>query len=289
MDQKNRFVRTDLACESAAVASASAPFAREYERDGFAFAELFVKPEDEEALGRARGRYITAFCGRMSAFDEDEGERFARALGGELRELVGGEIEKRIDSDTSILVCGLGNRSMTPDALGPRAVDLLTVTRHLPPCKKFSRISAIAPGTLGQTGIEAAEQLAGAIKETRPDAIIAVDALAARSTERLAATVQLCTAGISPGSGVGNARHEISRAALGVPVIAVGVPTVVDCATLVSDALEEAGMDGDGDSFRRILERESTMFVSPRDCDVITEDCAAIIAAAIEYAFNLRE
>ena len=285
------YARTDLACESAAAVPAFAKAAREYDRDGFSFAELVVGEKDEAAIGRRRGRYVTAFAGRMNEFDDDESERFARSLGAELRAFVCSELREERESlgGASILVCGLGNRSVTPDALGPRTVDLLAVTRHLPPSPRFARLSAIAPGTLGQTGIEAAEQLAGAVAETRPDAVVAVDALASRSTERLAATVQLCSAGISPGSGVGSARWEISRETLGVPVIAVGVPTVVDCATLVSDALEAAGMTSPDGELVRVLDEGRSMFVSPRECDIITEDCAAIIAAAIEYACALRE
>lgn len=285
---KNEYLRTDLACESIGIANTDSPAVHEYDRDGFKFAELVVEEKDEKCIGRRAGRYVTAFAGRMTDFDEDEGERFARSLGAELRAFTGDVLGKKITGQTSVLVCGLGNRSVTPDALGPRVADLITVTRHLAPSAKFSRLSAIAPGTLGQTGIEAAEQLAGAVRETSPDAVIAVDALASRSTERLATTVQICDSGICPGSGVGNARRELSRDTLGIPVIAIGVPTVVDCATLVSDALSSAGLGELCDEVRDVLDEGRSMFVSPRECDVITENVATIIAAAVECAFGVR-
>ena len=285
------YLRTDLACESASAAAAApvgAANTREYERGGFSFAELTVDKESEREAGRRAGRYVTAFTKRLTELDESEREKFARALGEEIRDFTKSVTKKDVSPETSVLVCGLGNRSVTPDALGPRVVDLLTVTRHIEGGAPFSRLSAIAPGTLGQTGIEAAEQLAGAVGEVAPDAVIAVDALAARSTARLAATVQLCSSGISPGSGVGNARREISERTLGVPVIALGVPTVVDSSTLVFDALGAAGLGELGDSVRGVLDEGRTMFVAPRECDVISEITASIIAEAIEYAFGVR-
>ena len=278
--------RTDLACESAKE-GAAVKEATGYSVGGFSFASLSVSEDESETLGRRPGRYVTAFAGRITDFDDETADNFSRALGNELRRFVadaaGGVSEK-----TSALVCGLGNRAVTPDAIGPRVVDLLTVTRNIPSEEKLPIISAIAPGTLGQTGIEAAEQLMGAVRETSPDTVIAVDALASRATERLAATVQICDSGISPGSGVGNARREISRATLGVPVIAIGVPTVVDSSTLVSDALEAAGLDGYDERLKRVLDEGREMFVAPRECDVISEVAASIIAAAIEYAFGIR-
>ena len=289
MSVKNEYLRTDLACESAQMAAGVSPRVTQYEREGFSFASMSVDESESEAIGRRPGRYVTAFAGRMTDLDDDRADLFSRALGTELRRFVCEALGADADSATSVLVCGLGNRSVTPDAIGPRVVDLLTVTRHLSPDAPFSRLSAIAPGTLGQTGIEAAEQLAGAVGETKPDAVIAVDALASRATARLATTVQICDSGISPGSGVGNARREISRETLGVPVIALGVPTVVDSATLVSDALEAAGLGEYGDEVRRVLDEGRNMFVSPRECDVIAESVAAIVAAAIEYAFGIRE
>lgn len=288
MNGEKSYLRTDLACESAAMAGTS-PAVTEYEREGFSFASMEVGDRESKEIGRRPGRYVTAFAGAMADFDDESGEKFARALGAELRRFVSETTGKEVGPETSILVCGLGNRSITPDAIGPRTVDLLTVTGHLTGSAPFSRVSAIAPGTLGQTGIEAAKQLAGAVREISPDAVIAVDALAARATGRLAATVQLCDSGISPGSGVGNARREISRESIGVPVIALGVPTVVDSSTLVCDALEAAGLGEFTDETRRFLDDGRNMFVAPRDCDVITESVASVIAAAVEYAFGIRQ
>ena len=288
-DPYTEYRRTDLAFESAEMSAVAATDVKEYRIDGFLFASMSVGEDDSARIGRRPGRYVTAFAGRMIDFDDETADRFSRALGTEIRRFVCGAIGAKALSEAALLVCGLGNRSVTPDAIGPRVVDLLTVTRRIFSREELPSISAIAPGTLGQTGIEAAEQLAGAVRETKPDVVIAVDALASRATSRLATAVQLCDSGISPGSGVGNARQEISRETLGVPVIAIGVPTVVDSSTIVSDALEAAGLGELCDEVRRVLDEGKTMFVAPRECDVISEVVASIISAAIEYTFGIRE
>ena len=150
-----------------------------------------------------------------------------------------------------------------------------------------SSISAIAPGTLGQTGMEAQSLLANAIESVNPDAVIVIDALAAKSTERLAATVQLSDTGICPGSGIGNARSEISRETVGVPVIALGVPTVIDSSTLVFDVLEQAGIEDVSSDIEKILEGGRDFFVSPKESDIIIDGVSALLASAIEKAFGL--
>ena len=156
------------------------------------------------------------------------------------------QLKKLLPPKGAVLVAGLGNRAMTPDAVGPLAVEHLLVTRHLisalPNCfGSFRAVSAVTPGVLGQSGVESAEAVAALVRELQPAAVIAVDALAARRTERLCTTVQLSDTGIAPGSGVGNHRHPLNRETLGVPVIAIGVPTVIDGATLAADLLESAG------------------------------------------------
>ena len=147
--------------------------------------------------------------------------------------------------EVSVLVVGLGNRAVTPDSLGPRVADNLSITRHI--LKEYGKfafgkegvnsVSSIVPGVMAQTGMESMEIVAGVVKETKPDFVIAVDALAARNTKRLNRTIQVTDTGINPGSGVGNHRHGLNEKSLGVPVIAIGIPTVVDAATIVNDTM----------------------------------------------------
>lgn len=284
MTDLGKYRRTDLACESALFAPERGRV-REYSRRGVRFAKMTVERADESLAGRRAGTYVTVYSGKIPSPGDESAENIACAVGEELADFLGracgGPVRR------TVLVCGLGNRSVTPDALGPHSVDLMTVTRHLEG-GNFARLCAVCPGTLGQTGIEAAEQLSAAVREISPDAVIAVDALASRSVERLAATVQISDSGICPGSGVGNARREISRETLGVPVIAVGVPTVVDSCTLVADALEAAGYGELGDEVLAVLDAGRNMFVAPRECDEISENAAAMICAAIEKACLIR-
>lgn len=289
------YSRTDLACESVAGQKARQNCAsvRDYTRGGFEFSELIIKPEDESGCGKKAGRYVTSFPGKMWMWDEVRAGDYEDALAGEIRDFTADVTGKTVGRDTSVMICGIGNRSVTPDALGPRVIDCLTVTRHVMgeggifDRMGCSRISAIAPGTLGQTGIEALDLIRGAVAETSPDAVIVIDALAARSTERLSTTVQLSDAGICPGSGIGNSRREISRDTVGVPVIALGVPTVVDSSTLVWDVLGNAGLGDAEDRVREVLDRGKDFFVSPKECDTIIENVAKIIAVSIEEAFGL--
>ena len=171
----------------------------------------------------------------------------SRLLAGELRGSARRITGKGVDASFGVFVAGLGNAELTADAIGPRTVRLLTATRHLREHAAglyreagCAALSALAPGVLGQTGIETVEILRGTVQTVRPDVMLVIDSLAARSCTRLASTVQITDTGISPGSGVGNHRAAINRATVGVPVISVGVPTVVNSATLVYDALSEA-------------------------------------------------
>ena len=191
-------------------------------------------------LGKPRGRYVTLDLSPLQKNADDVLERASRAVGAELRALLGENVK-------SVLVAGLGNANMTPDAIGPRSAEHVLVTRHLRQNGAFSAfcsVSVLTPGVLGRTGIEAMETLRGTVRAVQPDAVIAIDALASRSLMRLCSTVQLSDTGIVPGSGVGNHRCPLSRDTLGVPVYAIGVPTVVDAATLTLDVLEEAGKVG---------------------------------------------
>jgi spore protease len=195
-------------------------------------------------------------------------------------------------SGLSVLVVGLGNARMTADALGPKTASALNVTRHLSTLEpslyralSCASMAAISPGVLGQTGIETLEILRGAVRTVKPDLLIAVDALAAGEVGRLGATVQISDTGIVPGSGVGNHRNALTKDTLGVPVIAIGVPTVVNSSTLVRDALEQAGIHTLCDPLQRVLENGRGFFVSSKDGDTVIETFSAILSRAIELAF----
>ena len=219
----------------------------------------------------------------MSTLIAREIRRFTRALSG-----------KEINNDFCILVAGLGNLDITADSVGPLTAKKITVTRHLrnmaPQIYEdlgVCEISAFLPGVLGQTGIETLELIRGAVENSEPDIVIAVDALAARSCERLATTVQLSDSGINPGSGIGNLRKAISYETLGVPVISLGVPTVVDSSTLVYEALMKAGIDDVGEDLRSVLENGKSFFVTPKESDVISDGISTILAESITRAFTV--
>lgn len=220
---------------------------------------------DEETahrIGKPCGRYYTLNCTPFSQAPENfsaEAEAVAEAL------------VSLLPPSGMVLTVGLGNSSITPDALGPEAVHLLLATRHIngelavsAGLDNLRPAAAIAPGVLGQTGMESAEIIAALVHETNPAAVIAIDALAAGDPSRLGATIQICDSGISPGSGVANRRKELSKKTLGIPVLAVGVPTVVDF------------HPADGDP----------MMVTPREIDTIIENAAKTIAFGINRALQ---
>ena len=193
------------------------------------------------------------------------------------------------EGDQAVMVVGLGNRAITPDAVGPKATDRTLVTRHLIDMapehfSSFRPVSALAAGVLGTTGIESGEIAQAVCAQTRPAAIIAVDALAARRVERLCATVQVCDAGIAPGSGVGNHRFALNEESMGVPVIAVGVPTVVDGATLCADLLEETGREMDSEELAKLP--GASLMVTPRDIDQRVEDMSKVIGYGVSLALQ---
>ncbi len=262
-----------------------------------------------KAMGKPKGTYITLEAANMDSQDED----YHREISIELARLVKRLLPKK-EGTLSALVAGLGNREVTPDALGPRVVDNMMITRHV--LKEFGKyaygeeevnaVSGIVPGVMGQTGMESQEIIRGVIEETHPDVMIAVDALAARSTRRLGRTIQITDTGINPGSGVGNHRHGLSKDTLGIPVIAIGVPTVVDAATIVSDtmhtlvqAMEEhshlkalsTGLSALNDMEKYELIREllspqlNTMFVTPKDIDESVKRISYTLSEGLNIAF----
>ncbi len=290
------YARSDLACESMGEDGADVSGVRKNERrvGDFLVERMQIgTKEASEQLCKPEGTYITVSCGRINRLSEDGRILLAHLLSEELRELAQGLTGKELNADFEIFVAGLGNAELTADAIGPRTVHLLNATRHLREHEQYlyrmigcCALSALAPGVLGQTGIETLELLRGATRSVRPDLIVIVDALAARSCSRLASTVQITDAGISPGSGVGNHREAITKESLGIPVIVLGVPTVVDSSTLVYDALQEAGIEEIGPSLEAVLENGRSFFVSPKESDLITEEVARLLSDAIGMAFT---
>ena len=228
-------------------------------------------------LGKERGKYVTL---DLSSYWQRREGNFARgvnAVGTALKDLLG-------ESDGTVLIAGLGNRAMTPDAVGPLAVENILVTRHLE--KRFSlrSVAAMVPDVLGNTGMEAAELIRGAVEKVQPSAVIVIDALSARRLSRLCASVQLATTGISPGSGVGNRRAEISEKTLGVPVFSMGIPTVVDAATLTADVVEEAGIGHVEVGALRGF--EESVFVTPRSIDAQVKELSRLLGYGINFALQ---
>lgn len=273
--------RTDLAIEAAADAEklGENDIRRiELDEGGAHITRLHILSErGATALGKPIGQYITAQTPPLSD-DETRLTAYAAAVGRELSAL--------LPSSGTVLVVGLGNRSVTPDTLGPSAADMVLATRHIR--GEFARAAGLddlrptavlTPGVLGQTGTESSEIVRGVCREIQPAAVVVVDALAARSVERLGRTVQLCDTGIAPGSGVGNNRQPLNREVLGVPVIGMGVPTVVDAITLVREYLkEDTDPPADGN--------EPPMMVTPREIDLVISRAARLIAMAINGALQ---
>ncbi len=229
-----------------------------------------------KALNKPKGKYITLELPCL-AYSSDINSIYTHTLKK--------EIVKLLPKSGSVLVCGVGNTNITADALGPKTATRIFATRHIG--KEIAKsigfddlrsVSALAPGVLGQTGIEVGEMLLGVINKTKPSAVITVDALASRNLSRLGTTIQLCDTGIVPGSGVGNARFEISRKTLGVPVVSIGVPTVVDGETLVNDLMGEKAND--------VARESAQMVVTPREIDLLIDRASRLIAHSINCALQ---
>lgn len=274
-----------------------------------------VKIETEKGartMGKPVGTYITMEAPNMAVPDEEYHREISEELAKYIKELI--KIEKE---DYVVLVAGLGNRQVTPDALGPHVVDNLAITRHI--VKEYGKYamgedavhmtSAIVPGVMAQTGMETLEIIKGIVKETKPDLVIAVDALAARNSKRLNRTIQIADTGINPGSGVGNHRNGITKETIGVPVIAIGVPTVVDAATIVNDTMENLiaaletseTLKGVGvvlqgynatEKYELIKELISPhlngMFVTPKDIDETIKRIGYTISEGLNILFSER-
>lgn len=269
-------IHTDLALEmrEAAQHPDDGIICRSESDNGITVTHIEIQNEQgERELMRPIGNYITIECEKDFRSVQYH-EACIDVLMKNLRQL--------LCNARSVLVCGIGNRDITPDALGPMTAARILATRHI--SKQLSEtlglgvltpVTAISPGVLGQTGIEVGEILGGIVEKTQPDAVIAVDALAARSLSRLCSTVQISDTGIIPGSGVHNARAELSCKTLGVPVISIGVPTVVDLNTLSNDLCEGSAPAAIGE-----------MIVTPREIDTIIDHTADIISMGINCALQ---
>jgi spore protease len=313
----NRFVaRTDLALEAK----------ESYEEDNVEISGVIIEEhtlgdteikitkvvieteKGAEAMGKPIGTYVTLEAPNMVIPDEDYHREISQELAVQIKNLIPKNEKK------SILVVGLGNREVTPDALGPNVIENLMITRHI--VKEFHKdldmqninlISGVVPGVMAQTGMETLEIIKGVVNETKPDYVIAIDALAARSTARLNRTIQITDTGINPGSGVGNHRQGLTKDSLSIPVIAIGIPTVVDAATIVNDTMENLieameqeqslkGIGGAlktfdaGEKYQLIKEIISPhlngMYVTPKDIDEMIKMLGFTVSEGLNMALS---
>lgn len=275
--------RTDLALEAAEALKSSPDTAltgvitREETVEGYPLTRVEITTEEGARLVRKPvGQYLTLGLAPLFRREQEAFPRAARAIASLVSSLLPREAR-----DGLVLVVGLGNRMVTADAVGPRTADYTMVTRHLvaqepEKFRLFRPVSALAAGVLGTTGVESGELVSAVVKEIRPACIIAVDALAARSVERLCTTIQIADTGITPGSGIGNSRKALNRETLGIPVIAVGVPTVVDAGTLAADL---TGKELSSDRLQRYL-------VTPKDIDSQISDLSKVIGYGLNLALQ---
>ena len=258
----------------------------------------------EEALGKAIGNYITIDVKNLKIAEEEDIQKASEVVTNELREI----LKLHIDKQGEVLVVGLGNIYVTPDALGPKVINEIDVTRHLinylpQYVEEGTRaVSAIAPGVLGTTGIETVEILKGIVQNIKPKLIIVIDALASRSIDRISSTIQISDTGIVPGAGVGNTRAQISHDTLGIPVISIGIPTVVETAVLVNDSLDlfieklqqEAKSNDylnklkEEDNYEEIKEallpNDYNLIVTPKEIDGLIENMSSVVSKGINLA-----
>jgi spore protease len=326
MELLKRSIRTDMADESRVVGAGARtkaytagqtaqdglPEGIQVENDGdreVSITRVHVNNEKgAEAVGKPVGNYITMDIPKIREKSRDIYEKSCRMLARELKNLI------HLDKNATVLVVGLGNWNVTADALGPRVAQKVLVTRHiyefLPEEVDSTErpVCAISPGVLGITGIETGHIIKGIVDNVKPSLVIAVDALASRNMSRVNASIQIADTGISPGSGVGNKRAALTRETLGVPVIAIGVPTVVDAATMVSDTLdlimdnlmEQAGRGSDfynmlsnidrDEKYKMIIELlepySGNLIVTPKDTDEIVDYLSKLVANGINMALH---
>ena len=314
---KSFSVRTDLAIEARELAQQNAQEAdrldgvdvsTKKDPDYFLTHVRIHSEEGSRLMGKPKGDYITLESEKLKENDAECHEKIIKILAENIRSLV------KFGEDDCILVAGLGNWNITPDALGPKVVSKILVTRHLQGTlpeeieETVRPVAAVSPGVMGITGIETGEILKGIVDKLHPSLLIAIDALAARRSNRINAAIQMSDTGVAPGAGVGNQRMMLDKESLGIPVIAIGVPTVVDAATLVNDTmdriLEEMMQQTEkGSEFYKTLqslEQEEkyqmiadilgpytgNMFVTPKEVDAVVDRLANIIANAVNIAIH---
>lgn len=245
--------------------------------------------------GTCKGeRYASFFTPKLWNLSDEDFSFLSKAIARELQTLMSCFLPK--EKTSSIMIAGLGNSEITPDALGPETAKKITVTRHLysderfpPICKRYHSISSVIPGVLANTGIETVEFLKGAVARVKPDLLIAVDSLAARSPHRLATTIQLSDRGILPGSGIGNHQKAISADTLKIPVIAVGVPMVIHSSTLIRDALEQSDRLYHSEGIESLLKGYGGFFVTPKETDLLVKSASFLLSTAIDLACTIGQ
>lgn len=296
-------IRTDLALEAHEMYAESAEAEEKIDgididvraQDGIHVTKITIQNENgEKALGKPKGTYVTIEAPEIK-YSVETYENTCRLLAEELRQMAD------IHEDTITLVVGLGNKQITPDALGPKVIGNLMVTNHMRKHMReyldegISAVCAIAPGVLGTTGMETAEIIKGIVGQVHPELVIAVDALASRSLDRISTTIQIADTGINPGAGVENNRAGLNEETLGTKVIAIGVPTVVDAATIASDSIDLAMKDMDEEmSFREkhnlikdaLSKNIGRLMVTPKDIDLVIEKTSKTVANGINMALH---
>lgn len=281
--------RTDLAVEAKDMAGEDIQGV-EYNREeiGEVTIERMMVRTDEAAqeIGKPKGSYVTITVPALTDNFESTDKRI---------EVIAQEIRNLIPEEGMILVAGLGNSDITPDALGPKTASMVLATRHIKGelarstgLDALRPVSVLTTGVLGQTGIETGELLLSVVDKIKPSAVIVIDALASRNLWRLGCTIQLSNTGISPGSGVGNSRPQISKQTLGVPVISMGVPTVVDATTLAADLLENNRLNKDSDIKEKTSPRGEPMIVTPREIDLLIQRASKLTGMAINCALHTK-
>lgn len=309
-------VRTDLAIEARELANQNQENdelegvdVNTEETESYCITHVKIKNQQgSDSMGKPIGNYITIESDKLKENDVSSHEEIIQAVSKHINELA------NLQKDSSILVVGLGNWNITPDALGPKVISKILVTRHLHGTlpeeieNSVRSVSAVSPGVMGITGIETSEIIKGLVTNLKPDLVIAIDALAARKFSRINTTIQMSDTGVCPGAGVGNKRMVLNKETLGVPIIALGVPTVVDAATLVNDTMdrmlaEMIAQTQEGSAFYKMLHSMDTeekyqlildilnpyvgnMFVTPKEVDAVISRLANIIANSINIALH---
>ncbi len=287
-----RGIRTDLAAEARDLWRESAGDtgalpgveARQETENGFPVETIRILDErGEQALGKPRGTYVTMELEPLLRRETGAFRRGAGVVAARLRALLG------LGEGESVLVAGLGNRAMTPDVLGPMTLEHMLATRHLVSALPetfggLRPVSLLETGVLGTTGLESSELIRAVVRRLRPKAVVAIDALASRRLDRVCRTLQLSDTGIAPGSGVGNSRPELSRSSLGVPVVAVGIPTVVDAATLAADLTARSGLgERPPEAFASAAEG---LMVTPREIDARMRELSRLLGYGLNLALQ---